>query len=1097
MKKSLFVFFASASIFLNSSAIHADDTEIFLNPDEISDPGVFHPNVLFIFDTSGSMGDRIDSKPAYDPDRDYGDSDENYIYVYNTDLTWDNEKRIPLADMQCKAFLDQMSNADYPWLIDRVAWWDTSDDKWYGFTNYEAGAGIVECDDDSGIHGAPGIDSDLYAANDNAGPYINSAQSVARIRWNRYENRLFATANYHDYLRNDEQERQTKMDIMKGAAIDLVNNFKDINLGMMRFGGPSGGYVKHHFSDIESDRTNIVSAINTLEPNSTTPLVETLWEAHRYYAGLSVDYGTEEDRDENAISGDNYISPVGSGDEQECEANYIVYLTDGEPVGDNQRDGAISTLTGETCFHTGGTTARDTCLDEMAGYMASYDYNQELDGTQSVSTYTIGFTINMPLLEETARRGNGKYFTAANSTELRAAFNQILPEILSDSTSFVAPAISVNAFNSFQNNAEVYYALFEPSPTPRWHGNIKKYRITADGVITDADSENAIEENTGYFRDGARSLWSDEEDGNIVQLGGAAEQLTASRTIYTTTGTSKTLSAPENLISANNSAMTKSLFGLSDAFPDSEFSDFIDWVLGEDPKALEENTPTHFIADPLHSRPALITYQGTPDPDNPTQATNLAQELVVTTNDGAFHMIDADTGETRFSYIPNELLSNQYAYYDDDSEGEKVYGLDGPLTVWLQESNDTDVTIESSDGDHVYVYFGQRRGGSNYYALDITNRNNPKLMWQINGGSGDFANMGQSWSKPVLGKVRIGCSGACTEDDEHDVLIFGGGYDLVHDNTTIATSGDAGAAIYMVDAVSGELLWSGGDTSINSGYDLDLEIANSIPGDVTVLDINGDKLSDVIFAVDILGKVWRVDLNNRNQTNQKPFSQGGLVADLSDNSQLRRFYNGPDVSIGQTESTPPFFVLAMGTGLMAHPRDTSVSDRFYVLFNHNVFNMPIDENGKFVYTTINNDDLLDLNDSESAPSPTSDGYYKDALESGEKFLRMPLTTSKIIFYTSYIPADDTEDTQCGVGYLGSGRLYAINFITGESVLDSGFLDLKHPGIPSEAVLLNINDGDKTKKVICVGTECFSEDDDRFEDDAFGTDYPHKAFWREN
>ena len=54
------------------------------------------------------------------------------------------------------------------------------------------------------------------------------------------------------------------------------------------------------------------------------------------------------------------------------------------------------------------------------------------------------------------------------------------------------------------------------------------------------------------------------------------------------------------------------------------------------------------------------------------------------------------------------------------------------------------IMILSDSGDHVYLYTGMRRGGSNYYALDVTDRNNPELLWTIQGGSGDFAELGQS-----------------------------------------------------------------------------------------------------------------------------------------------------------------------------------------------------------------------------------------------------------------------------------------------------------------------------------------------------------------
>src|SRR6185503_16527634 len=64
---------------------------------------------------------------------------------------------------------------------------------------------------------------------------------------------------------------------------------------------------------------------------------------------------------------------------------------------------------------------------------------------------------------------------------------------------------------------------------------------------------------------------------------------------------------------------------------------------------------------------------------------------------------------------------------------------------WIRgaDADDSDAT-----DDKVLLFFGQGRGGSNYYALDVTDENNPKLMWKHGGSSGDntFVGLGQSWS---------------------------------------------------------------------------------------------------------------------------------------------------------------------------------------------------------------------------------------------------------------------------------------------------------------------------------------------------------------
>lgn len=1103
-----------ASVFL-SHTILADDTEIFFNQDILADTEDFQPNILFIFDTSGSMGWNISSRAAYDPSTNYCASTcNNNIYVYNTSYSYQN-KVIPSNLNSCKAMTDYLSaNTAIPVYIGKAAEWRYRNDTWR-WRNIRNVTNTIECQEDTGIHGVDDSSTDIYVANGNNGPYTSSANDAAS--WGNINNRLYVPENYHQYLQTTPLVTRVKMDVMKEAAIDLVNEFSGLNFGLMRFDGSSGGYVKHHFSDIETDRTNIVNSINALTASGNTPLSETLWEAHKYFLGGSVEYGTNSNRDAAAVSGGNYNSPVADSTSS-CQSNYVVYLTDGKPYSDSGRDGTIRSLTNTTdatCDHSDGASqANNTCLDELSGYMASHDYNSTLDGTQNVVTHTIGFAIDMDLLEQTAINGNGTYHTANSSQELKTAFNEIILDILSSSTTFTAPAVSVNAYNSLQNRNELYYAIFEPNIYPRWAGNVKRYRINSDGDVLDANNQVAIEPTTGYFKTAAESYWDGIADGPVVTKGGVGSQLTTSRNIFTVTGDATlddiSLNTTANKITLTNTLVTNDLYGIDeDAFPTpadvaARRAALINWILGTDVNDDDiDNDSTdanNYMADPLHSRPIVVTYSGDDsDPDNIT----LEDVLFITTNDGAFHAIDTSNGEEIFAFIPQDLLPNQLDYFIDDPDGIRRYGLDGPMTIWKEESiDDDDINIEALEGDHVYAYFGMRRGGSNYYAMDITDKNNPKLMWTIFGGSTGFKDMGQSWSRPILSQVNWNCDTDGENCTSKTVLFFSGGYDTVHDNATAFTSGDKGAAIYMVDALNGDLLWSAGSNDDNiTGddiHDLNLTMNNSIPGDVTVADMNGDGSDDILFAVDILGHVWRIDLNSQSQ-NASDFAQdgdgndtGAQIANFQDKGTdlidpsddvFRRFYTGPTVSLSQKRGDAPFFVITFGSGYVAHPKEISITDRLYSVFEYSIFSPPRNTDGGLAYVSIDNDDLKDMTDPDADPAdptanPSSDayayhGFFRDATATGEKFLRRALTIFGQTLYTSYLPegSDQEVNTSCGSEYLGSGRIYSIDFITGKSVYTGEFFELNHPGIPPEPAVLFISGEDGTKTNVCVGTEC--------------------------
>src|SRR6185369_11546606 len=80
--------------------------------------------------------------------------------------------------------------------------------------------------------------------------------------------------------------------------------------------------------------------------------------------------------------------------------------------------------------------------------------------------------------------------------------------------------------------------------------------------------------------------------------------------------------------------------------------------------------------------------------------------------------------------------------------------------------------IKTNTGQIILI-FGLRRGGSDYYALDITSKTAPKFLWTLNSSTAGFSELGQAWSEPVLGAL-----GTATTY----VALFGGGYDTYYDD---------------------------------------------------------------------------------------------------------------------------------------------------------------------------------------------------------------------------------------------------------------------------------------------------------------------------
>ncbi len=262
-----------------------------------------------------------------------------------------------------------------------------------------------------------------------------------------------------------------------------------------------------------------------------------------------------------------YKSPV----TQSCAKNFIVLLSDGTTEQDNDIDGPIQRLPGfqtvtgsKSCdddpyLDVTGTPPPSQCVDDMAEYMYETDMRSGVEGLNNVITYTVGFRLGTDpsgnaarnLLRETATRGGGKFFEAGNTVALEDALGKIVREILTENTSFSAPAVTVNAFNRTQNLNDLYMSLFRPAFNYRWVGNVKRYQIDPfDGDILDANGSPAVDPASGFFRTGSRSFWSGLADGNDIALGGAASKMAhTGRSIKTTDGNGNIVELPALLAS--------------------------------------------------------------------------------------------------------------------------------------------------------------------------------------------------------------------------------------------------------------------------------------------------------------------------------------------------------------------------------------------------------------------------------------------------------------------------------------------------------------------------------------------------------------------
>ncbi len=680
-------------------------------------------------------------------------------------------------------------------------------------------------------------------------------------------NGIYATGNYINYLNTPSGALAAKIDVAKTVVKNLVQNTENVKFGLMTYYYPSGNgqggtllSVRPSWSasnytttvnkmdtpfptstSLYTNRDALLAAIDTLSPLYNTPIAETLLEAGRYFGNcdpsgnhcgqpaFGATIGTT-----GTGSNTVYTSPV----EAPCQKNYVILVTDGMSNADDSA--LLSAICPSTCA-VDGCSSSSSCpaypsgnggmgLDYATPAVARYLFNS----AQNIVTYAIGFNlsgsdanaIGMLTTATDSTHGRGAFYLANSQADLTKAFTQIISQIYSIDTSFVAPVVPVSPQNRTYGSDRVYMGFFKPKNGLPWEGNLKKYGLDSNNNILDASSPpqyatwvdlvnnttNApppdnIDDRSGIpgtplpagaingsFKSYAQSFWSTAPDGSSIDAGGVGELLQAlsnvsARTIYTTASPAST-----SLVSLNNSAIiTPDKFGFA-AGDTASATNLVNFLYGID--SYDQNVNGNFtenrpwiMGDVLHSRPLVINYKAydTSNSNNEGDCTVNQSMIFVGSNDGMLHAFNDCKGQEVWAFVPPDMLPN-LRYINGISH---PYFVDSTVTAYIY-NNKNDGNIDPANGDKVILLFGERRGGGTagspttgtYYALDVTDLTKPPvILWSFSNtqpvdtttSAPLFPELGETWSEPKLVKMKIG--GA-----KKIVAFIGAGYDNANED---------------------------------------------------------------------------------------------------------------------------------------------------------------------------------------------------------------------------------------------------------------------------------------------------------------------------
>jgi Tfp pilus tip-associated adhesin PilY1 len=336
----------------------------------------------------------------------------------------------------------------------------------------------------------------------------------------------------------------------------------------------------------------------------------------------------------------------------------------------------------------------------------------------------------------------------------------------------------------------------------------------------------------------------------------------------------------------------------------------------------------------------------------------------------------------------------------------------------------------------------------------------PTVLWEIvdtgdldgagSPGAG-YADMGETWSKPAMGRVRI-CIADCgntspplpTTVDRY-VAIFGGGFDRERMNRR-------GNWIYMVDVETGKTLYRANSScGVNSVAGCTPTWFAPTPSEPSALDVNGDGFLDYLYVGDVKGQLWRIDLTDLRMLTPAPGGRWNNQLDLAAGSgKPFLLFRAPQPVAPATAPTYPIYIrpTVVSLGFNANGKATvgvafGTGDRDDILAV--VDGQSLTAKQRFYYV-IDNANTVTRTEADllNIPSPTSAaattiptmGWFLQ-LNPGERMITDSLAVQGIIFFSTFDPTPNgTAANPCSNGVrcqgpIGIARFYRVRFATGD------------------------------------------------------------------
>lgn len=556
----------------------------------------------------------------------------------------------------------------------------------------------------------------------------------------------------------------TRIQLAKQAVNTVLASSSGTDFGVMIFNGESGGTL---LSAMGTAPATIQTQVNAIRANAYTPLGETMVTALNYFSTTGAS------------------API----QASCEKTFVVMVTDGYPTKDLNvpaylRDYDQDGQDPGTCTSMGAPYADNMdCsgyVDDVAYYLFRNDLRPDLDGTQNVTTFVIGFDLDAPILASTAAKGGGSYFSVGNAAGLSDALDETFNLIAAQMAA--GGSVSVVSAEGRSDN-RLFRARFE---SQTWRGFVEAFDLP--------------------YHAGDTPAW---EAGGLLQGRSAS-----SRTLFTSiTGTDKAD------FTSGNAANLMTLLGAADV---TEAGQIIDYTRGAAVAGTRDRSNWK-LGDIVDASPAMI---GRPSGFHPflnysafrTAQAARPEVLYVAANDGLLHCFDAANGAELWAYAPKSVLPRLRNLMSESYCHEFLMNLSP--TAHDAYFGGTWKTI---------LVGGQERGGDGLFALDVTDpaASGVQVLWDV-----VLPQLKGSWNTPTLVRDRT--------RNAH-VLVVGTGFDAATSQASLLAidpaDGSVLSTLALGSAVAGNKTTKATTVDVDfDGYD-DLLYLGDLAGRVWRVDL--------------------------------------------------------------------------------------------------------------------------------------------------------------------------------------------------------------------------------------------------------------------